>query len=95
MSQSSGKPTVIKVGDGRGFVVEDQRGTRVVITARLPQLPPAHPWSNDEERTYSSLLGPLKGKPRIAAGCQFSIRVINVVDAGWLGGSSDRWSARV
>ena len=55
---------VIKVGDGRGFVVERRR-QRFVLTAAhcLPFLPPAHPMSYTEERTYAALLGPMSGSP--------------------------------
>jgi hypothetical protein len=69
-------PAVVKVGDGgRGFVVETERGDRLVITAAhcLPVLPPPHPWSHIPERTYGSLLGPLgKTKPAVYAECLFA-----------------------
>jgi hypothetical protein len=52
---------VVRVGEGgRGFVVEgtDQR---LVITAAycLPTIPPAHPWSYLQERTFAALFGAL------------------------------------
>jgi hypothetical protein len=55
----SAKRAVITVGDGRGFVVEGNRGKLCVITAAhcLQDLPPAHPGSYLEERTYPNLLG--------------------------------------
>ena len=54
---------ILRVGDGRGFVVggatEDEE--RYILTAAhcLPHLPPAHPGSYIEERTYRKLLGRL------------------------------------
>ena len=52
---------IIRVGAGRGFVIEGVRG-RLVITAAhcLPELPPAMSFSLLEERTYRNLLGGLK-----------------------------------
>ena len=54
---------MIRVGEGRGFLVEWPRDlTRVVITAAhcLPWLPDtAHPAAYAEEHTYANLLGPL------------------------------------
>jgi hypothetical protein len=53
---------VIKVGDGRGFVVATDQG-RFVITAAhcLPYFPPCMSFSGIEERTYTRLLGPIRG----------------------------------
>jgi hypothetical protein len=75
---------VLRVGDGRGFIVEHRYRVklptgnrfltqRFVITAAhcLPQLPPAHGASYTEERTYANLLGPLGGKASIWAECWF------------------------
>jgi hypothetical protein len=54
---------VVKVGNGgRGFVVETKHRSRIVITAAHcltgdgRQLPPAHPYSYLEERTYQMQL---------------------------------------
>lgn len=67
------KTALVCVGDGRGFVVEaGQR--RLVITAAhcLPFLPPAHPASYEEERTYPKLLSPLGAARRsVSATCWF------------------------
>jgi hypothetical protein len=54
---------VIRVGDGRGFVVGTDR-ERFVITAAhcLPRLPPSLSFSFIEERTYAKLLGPIGRK---------------------------------
>jgi Trypsin-like peptidase domain len=77
---------IIRVGDGRGFLVT-RRGARVqvgtrlvrprrspyVITAAhcLPELPPAHRASYLGERTYRNLLGPLGEPPTVWAECVF------------------------
>ena len=62
---------VVKVADGRGFIVEAEHEERFVITAahclpRLPPphehllaLPPPHPGRYDEEALYLRILGPL------------------------------------
>jgi hypothetical protein len=66
---------VLKVGEGRGFVVKRRtRGDRIIITAAhcLPHLPLAHPASFTEERTYQRLLGPLDVKPMVWAECLFA-----------------------
>jgi hypothetical protein len=64
--------SVVRVGGGRGFVVEVEQ-CRVVITAAhcLPRLPPAHRGSYTEERTYEKLVGELGAKPSIWCECQF------------------------
>jgi hypothetical protein len=62
---------VIRVGDGRGFIVEaDYR--RLVLTAAhcLPHFPPCHGASYLEERTYCDLLGLLDtSSPNVCAEC--------------------------
>jgi len=66
--------SVVTVGDGRGFVIEDNRHKRLVITAAhcLPHFPPCHGTSYTEERTYKKLLAPLKAKPTVWAECLFA-----------------------
>lgn len=61
---------VVRVGDGRGFVIETERETRFVVTAAhcLPHLPDPHPWA---ERTYPKLIGPLGAEPTIWTECVF------------------------
>jgi hypothetical protein len=82
---------VIRVGDGRGFVVETRDRERLwdrqrlVITAAhcLPTLPIAHPWSYLEERTYRKLLGPLvKAKPTVWAECLFADPIADIAVLG-------------
>jgi hypothetical protein len=63
---------VVRVGDGRGFIVEGER-SRLVITAAhcLPLFPPCATFSHVEERTYRDLLGSLGDEPSIWAECLF------------------------
>ena len=62
----------MRVGEGRGFVVERRR-ERLVVTAAhcLPFFPPAHPGSYLEERTYRDLLAPLGAVHTVSAECVF------------------------
>jgi hypothetical protein len=65
---------VVKVGDGRGFVVATEDNDRVIITAAhcLPHLPAVTPISFPEERTYKSLLGLLEATScTVSAECLF------------------------
>lgn len=61
--------SVVKVGEGRGFVMADDQENLVVVTAAhcLPHLPPATPASYTEERTYARLLARLGDEPHISA----------------------------
>lgn len=71
---------VVRVGKGgRGFIIEaDQR--RYVITAAhcLRRLPPAHPASYTEERTYRRLLAPLGRRPTVWTECVFADPVADI-----------------
>jgi hypothetical protein len=52
--------SIVSVGAGRGFLVarRTRRDVYVITAAHcLPHLPPAHPGSYTEERTYPALLG--------------------------------------
>jgi hypothetical protein len=51
----------VKVGDGRGFIMETTDGDRIVITAAhcLPSLPVPHSLGTLEDRTYCGLIGAL------------------------------------
>jgi hypothetical protein len=69
----SAKDAIIKVGEGRGFLVGQSQWVYRVVTAAhcLPHLPPAHPASSTEQRTYAKLLGPLEGPRTVSAECVF------------------------
>lgn len=78
MKSDKSDKAVVKVGGGRGFVVETVRQLadgflegRVVVTAAhcLPHLPPL--FADVESRTYPSLLGHLGSKPTVWAECLF------------------------
>jgi hypothetical protein len=79
---------VLKVGDGRGSIVDGPRGKVVISSAHcLPHLPPAHAASYTKERTYARLLGPLGTKPTVWAECFF---VDPVADIAVLGSPDDQ-----
>ena len=65
-------PSVIRVGDGRGFVIEG-RVDRLIITAAhcLPFFPPCMSFSDLEERTYQKLLAPIDDEPVVWTECLF------------------------
>jgi hypothetical protein len=71
--------SVVKVGDGRGFIVADgdrnvaEGGKSYVITAAhcLPTVPPPHLARYLEEATYPRLIGPLGADPGETAACVF------------------------
>jgi hypothetical protein len=82
---------VVRVGHGRGFVVEHHRHGRVVVTAShcLPVdsddrlvLPPSHPGRYVHEETYQKLLGLLSSEPTVWTRCLF---VDPVADIAMLG----------
>ena len=81
MSAATGqlKQAIIRVGEGRGFVVERKSG-RCVITAAhcLPWLPPCCACSHLEERTYHRLLGLLGDHLMFAAECIFADPVSDI-----------------
>jgi hypothetical protein len=79
---------VLRVGNGRGFVVSC-RGyagceERIVITAAhcLPSLPPRHPAVSLAERTYPTLLGPLGAKPTVWAECLLAETMADIAVLG-------------
>jgi hypothetical protein len=86
------KEAVIRVGDGRGFIVKDAgrirlgwRGAKhIVITAAhcLPFLPPCRAYCELEERTYRALLGPLGQERAVWAGCLFVDLVADIAVLG-------------
>jgi hypothetical protein len=77
---------VLRVGDGRGFVVEsrDSFMQRCVLTAAhcLPHLPPTHPGMYLEERTFKNLLGPLGGECTVWAECLFADPMADIAVLG-------------
>lgn len=79
------REAIVRVGDGRGFLVAHAPWPPYVVTAAhcLPQLPPAHAFSFTEERTYPNLLGPLGEPPTVWAECVFvdPIADVAVLDA--------------
>lgn len=79
---------VVRVGDGRGFIVEhDQRPMIITAAHCLPNLPPAHAMSYLKERTYAKLIGSLGGEKKIWAECLF---VDPVADLALLGNPDDQ-----
>ena len=73
----------LRVGDGRGFVVEHHYRLVVLTAAHcLPFLPPAHPFSYLEDRTYQALLGPLGANPTVWAQCLFADPVADIAMLG-------------
>src|ERR1700722_13371352 len=85
---------VVKVGDGRGFLVEFRVKHpklarpirhRVIVTAAhcLPNLPPAHPGAYPEERTFRNLVAMLDGsKKDIWTECLFADPVADIAVLG-------------
>jgi hypothetical protein len=73
------RQAIIRVSDGRGFIVETER-ERLVGTAAhcLPHLPPPHPWAYAHEVTYGALLGPLGQEPTVWAQCIFADPIADV-----------------
>jgi hypothetical protein len=86
--------SVVRVGYGRGFVVNGRNDDRLIITAAHclycdgePYLPPAHAAAYPEERTYQNLLAPLGEEPTIWTECLF---VNPVADIAVLGSPDDQ-----
>jgi hypothetical protein len=88
---------VLKVGDGRGFVVERRNylshPERIVITAAhclehatladgTKGLPPCHPFRYLQQETYPDLLGPLRGKRTVWATCLFADPIADIAVLG-------------
>ena len=89
---------VLKVGDGRGFVVE-AADDRYVITAAhcLPYFPPCNPQSYIRERVYASLLGEIGEDLTVWAECVFvdpiaDIAVLGCPDGQALWEEAEGWS---
>ena len=79
---------IIRVGDGRGFVVAQQHHLggveHIIITAAhcLPHVPTCHPARHIEEETYQRLLGPLEGERTVWARCLFVDPVADIAVLG-------------
>jgi len=79
---------VLRVGDGRGFVVRRRtyigHAEPTIITAAhcLPHLPPPHPARADQEETYQMLLAPLGSKPTVWARCLFVDPIADIAALG-------------
>ncbi len=76
---------VLRVGEGRGFLVERRRyHDCIVITAAhcLPDLPQPHPCAYLEELTYRRLLGPLGAQPTVWAQILFADPVVDIAVLG-------------
>ena len=76
---------VVRVGDGRGFMVEISHRERVIITAAhcLPHFPPAVGLiSYLNERTYGALLGPLGAESTVRAECLFADPIADIAVLG-------------
>ena len=75
---------VIRVGEGRGFIVEAGH-KRLIITAShcLPHFPPSASMSFEHERTYAALLGSLADSElRVWAECVFADPVGDIAVLG-------------
>jgi hypothetical protein len=79
--------TIIRVGHGRGFVIQGIWNECLVLTAAhcLPRLPP--PQAASFEGTYKELLGPLDAEPSVWCDCLF---VDPVADIAVLGSPDDQ-----
>jgi Trypsin-like peptidase domain len=75
---------VIRVGDGRGFIVATDYDERLVITAGhcLPALPIFHGASYTEERTLSALLALIGAEPSVSAECLFADPIADLAILG-------------
>jgi len=74
---------VVKVCDGRGFVVQGECERFVVTAAHcLPHFPPCMTFSHIEERTYESLVGPLGNGATVWAECLFCDPISDVAVLG-------------
>jgi hypothetical protein len=87
MPSPVGHRGIIRVGDGRGFVVQssDLFNNRLVITAAhcLPSFPPPIAIAHWHERTYAKLLGPLgRRKPTVWAELRFADPIADIAVLG-------------
>jgi hypothetical protein len=84
------KEMLLRVGDGRGFVVEERRGLclypkRLVVTAAhcLPVIPQAPGFRRDWGETLRDLLGPPeRNRPKVWAECLFADPIADIAVLG-------------
>jgi hypothetical protein len=77
------KAAVLRVGGGRGFVVEGQTRRWVITAAHcLPKFPPCEGLSTLEDRTYERFLGWLGQEQEVWAECLFADPVGDVALLG-------------
>lgn len=63
---------LVRVGDGRGFLIAANNSKYVVTAAHcLPHLPPAASFAFEFERAYANLLAPLRQETKVWAECVF------------------------
>lgn len=80
---------IIRVGGGRGFIIEINRRRYVVSAAHcLPHLPSTHLARKPEESHYPNVLGPVDGERSIWAECLF---VDPMADVVVLTAPDDQW----
>jgi hypothetical protein len=90
---------IVRVGDGRGFIVEGAYERLIVTAAQcLPFLPPCGSISHVHERTYQSLIGQLSGECTIWGECLFvdpvgDIAVLGSPDSQEFDAQSDDYEA--
>jgi len=74
---------IIRVGKGRGFIVEGRVEGRLVITAGhcLPHPPPACSYAG-LERVYLNLLGTINAEPTVGAVCVFVDPIADIAVLG-------------
>ena len=74
---------VIKVGDGRGFIIEAKENRLVVTAAHcLPSFPPPAASVGYDERTYQNLLGMIDGEPSVWCELLFADPVADIAVLG-------------
>jgi hypothetical protein len=82
-------PSVVQVGDGRGFLVEVANKyfaypRRLIVTAAhcLPQMPPPHAAMDLNEKTYLGFVGRLGEKLFVGVECLFADRLSDLAVLG-------------
>jgi hypothetical protein len=65
--------SVVRVGDGRGFVVRAARANYIITAAHvLPRLPPPRLFHHLERETYPRLIGERDAELTVTAACAFA-----------------------